>query len=501
MPPPGRLLRLGLLPALAVMALVAVIGGASAMRAGGASWPLVLGVPCVLPAAALALRRLFEGRKRQDLRRTAAVVFALGMVLRIAVSLSVRNEPVSDFAAYHELAGALISGQGYALTGPAGLEDVKLYLGGSTALPRPTAFRAPGAAFWGALLGARAELFKAVNAVLGGATSALLFLLLAEHEFFAGLAAGVLWACYPSAVFAANLFGSEPLFAFFLALLAWLVSRRSNAAAAAAGIDAGWCCLIRPPWLLPLAAMAGAWCRPKRGMDGFRRLVLAASFMALTIAPWTLRNWRVFHRVIGISTSQGVWLALHTSFHLPVGKTDDPAWKSLVASWTAADEPARAELGYRMARYHLVETVKAGPSVIAASVGDAIRGAFDSDGDMIIWGSMRRFALREDGDPDVESAFGPAARGRWLMLNHAFYAGMLLLAVRGLCRPGAPALLELESVRCLAVYFLLLFSIYCAIPAKMPRYHFSMMLLTTLLAGYGAAQDSKVRLKLHADRL
>jgi len=125
-------------------------------------------------------------------------------------------------------AGAGSRSQGYTLTGPTGLEDVKLYLGPGVTLPYVTAYRAPGTSLWGALLylvaGTRPYVFKLANLALDAILIGLIAAVARCGRLDAGAAglAALSWALYPSAIFATGLFGSETLFAFLLVLIAWL---------------------------------------------------------------------------------------------------------------------------------------------------------------------------------------------------------------------------------------------------------------------------------------
>ncbi len=103
--------------------------------------------------------------ERLSSRRALFIIAGTALMLRIFWVCAVSNEQVTDFAIYHELAQAVLSGKGYALTGPVGAEDLELYLGTDKHLPYTTAYRAArNYVFWAvglfALFGDHVFVFK-----------------------------------------------------------------------------------------------------------------------------------------------------------------------------------------------------------------------------------------------------------------------------------------------------------------------------------------------------
>ena len=76
-----------------------------------------IAIAVVCGAAAFLSTRAFLG-----------IVAGFAFALRIGWLWAVPTEQVSDFAIYHELAAALARGQGYVITGPVGVEDLKYYI-------------------------------------------------------------------------------------------------------------------------------------------------------------------------------------------------------------------------------------------------------------------------------------------------------------------------------------------------------------------------------------
>ncbi|MBV8519887.1 MAG: glycosyltransferase family 39 protein [Acidobacteria bacterium] len=171
-------------------------------------------------------------------------------------------------------------------------------------------FRAPGVPFF--ILAVTACHPSAARVVKYGlaacdALSVLLIYLLTERLFSrrAALLAAILAAFHPFFVGAVTDIRSEPLFMAFLLLGFWLVVRGNPALAGAA---IGLATLTRPTGLLviPLLALF-VFVRDRRGALA---LVAAA---ALTLAPWTLRNYLRFHELIVVNDAGGfnLWRGTH----------------------------------------------------------------------------------------------------------------------------------------------------------------------------------------------
>jgi 4-amino-4-deoxy-L-arabinose transferase-like glycosyltransferase len=128
----------------------------------------------------------------------------------------------------------------------------------------------------------------------------------------AGLAAAAITAVYPDLIWFSGHFWSETL---FLTLLWWAFDRllvadalASARVAAVAGVVWGLAVLTRETtlYLTPLAAV---WLASARGRDGgLRRASMFLLAAVLTIAPWTCRNWVVFHAFVPVGTAGGLAL-------------------------------------------------------------------------------------------------------------------------------------------------------------------------------------------------
>jgi 4-amino-4-deoxy-L-arabinose transferase-like glycosyltransferase len=125
------------------------------------------------------------------------------------------------------------------------------------------------------------------------------------------MTAALLAALYVPSVYDATVFASENLFAPLIALVALLVLRHlrtgSLLAIVGAGLSLGWAILTRPFAILLLPIFVAIlvyrrWRAPSSLLLATCSLVLSAS---IVVVPWTVRNYRVFHRVVLVATNGG----------------------------------------------------------------------------------------------------------------------------------------------------------------------------------------------------
>jgi 4-amino-4-deoxy-L-arabinose transferase-like glycosyltransferase len=180
----------------------------------------------------------------------------------------------------------------------------------------PFYFRAPGYPFFlvAATLGhpERIAAAKVANAILGSASVLLLAALSARlfRRRALAVATGAAAALHPGFLFLSADVQSEPLFLLLLLgagfLLLAAVDRPSSNLAVAAGLALALAALTRPSALalLPLAA-APLFDRryPLRARGHLAASALLGFFFAL--APWTLRNARVYHEFLPINDAGG----------------------------------------------------------------------------------------------------------------------------------------------------------------------------------------------------
>ena len=217
--------------------------------------------------------------------------------------------PVSDAEDYHQLATRLVEGRGYV-----------------NAAGTPTAWRPPAYPVFLAgvykIAGVSAPWATMVQVILGGLTVLMLTALAAMILGWPrALIAGVIAAVYPAFVWLPRLLLSEnlSLCLLLLSLAAIVCYLRSSRMVwmVVFGVLCALNTLVRGANLmLPIAVASGLLILRWRN---WKQLIAPLSAMAaaviLTLLPWTIRNYRVFHQPIPIATQDG--LALYGSYWPP----------------------------------------------------------------------------------------------------------------------------------------------------------------------------------------
>jgi Glycosyltransferase family 87 len=179
----------------------------------------------------------------------------------------------------------------------------------------PTAHWPPGFPFLVSLLyrafGLHVKLGLALNVVLGAATAGLIYLVARQMLGRpGGLVAGVAFAILPAPIFFTGLFLSETTFIFmlvgFLTLAAFLPQRRWTPVVL--GVAAGLAALTKGEGvLLPVVALA-MWSGQLTRREWLVRGAVLLVAMALTIAPWTIRNEAKMDAFIPVATNASTTL-------------------------------------------------------------------------------------------------------------------------------------------------------------------------------------------------
>jgi 4-amino-4-deoxy-L-arabinose transferase-like glycosyltransferase len=215
--------------------------------------------------------------------------------------LAVPVHPVSDSHVYDVLARNLANGFGYC------------FIPG-----RPTALWAVGTPFiysiFYRIFGPNYQPIVVFNLVLSLATI-WISMLLAERWFDRRVAivAGYFFACWPVLIEFTSCLASELIFNFLIvALLLLWDSPRLNPwlRAIAVGLLAGAAVYVRPvalfiPAILGVLSSVRAFRDRKSYLLPLAMAAVACTLMALTIAPWSLRNKHVFGHVVMMSTNGG----------------------------------------------------------------------------------------------------------------------------------------------------------------------------------------------------
>lgn len=482
-----------LMIATLAIALMVALEGTATERLGSMAWLGSVAVCCMLVAALLCAMLRWIG-KLTELKFTAALILISILLKMLWVGL-VPNELVSDFAIYHELAEALAAGNGYTITGGVGREDIQLYLGGVRVLPYATAFRAPGTALWGGFLykifGVTPLVFKISNIILGTLSVILLYRIFrgvfAERVVRAG---AMMYAISPSVNMASNLFCSEVLFSVLILSAGYAVAKSREYrfrwwAAAFCGLMAAGAVLVRPMLGPVLLAVVIAFVMADDWETAARKLLVLGLFFGIGLAPWTLRNWRAFHRFIPVCTDEGISLALNSKRNVP-NEFKTMEWTSNLKNWEEIpSEFDKSERGYAIGTNNIRLMLQGGPAHVVKAVAMGFRDIFKDDHEILFWAQRRSwFTARHVGAAQLFSA---KATFVWQALIASFYLVMLATALF-----GATAVHPKEFARPGGLLFLgLILVIFTATHVAFKgqtRYHFVMIPVLSMLSARGVGE-------------
>ena len=315
-------------------------------------------------------------------RRSLLLILALGLVVRFAViAVDPGFLPTADTAEYQRITANILGGAGFDSGAP------------GDPLWHPKSWRTPG---YPLFLAAHASLFgparrpvQVTQAFIDAAT-ALLVVVLGRRLFPVRIAwlAGLAYALHPLPAIQVAALGTEALAAFlltaFLILTYRAAERPTVGRGALAGLVFGLDLLVRPtpqlflPFamafvLLPTLAGVSALRGSPRARPPLLRRAGAALALALgcflVIAPWAVRNYRVHHAFVPLSTLGGVVL------NEGVGGIRVGDWWSMTGlhSIPAEDWTRWRELGEvageKYMRESAVQVIREHPGLYALSVG------------------------------------------------------------------------------------------------------------------------------------
>ena len=282
---------------------------------------------------------------RRALTFTIIIVVALGV--RGCTALSQPETPIADAADYHQLAASLADGRGYV-----------------NANGERTAWRPPGYPVFLSLIyrvtGPSVPSATVVQSFMGALTVLLLMLfgssILSRTET---IVAGVIASIYPGLVWLPRLLLSENLSLLLTLITLWSVAMYLKSRrvwwlvffGAVSGVNT----LVRGGNLaLPIMLGAGLLIVAfrRRSSSDWKSLSIgllpAIAAFVVVLAPWTVRNYRVFHRFVPVATQEG--LTLYASYWPPVkngkliwGTLPGPEDPNVRAANDLRDEPAASK--------------------------------------------------------------------------------------------------------------------------------------------------------------
>jgi hypothetical protein len=231
-------------------------------------------------------------------RRNAMLVLVLAFVLRLVWGVVIPVVPVSDSAAYDALAQTLAT---YGVYGWQPEQPSAYWPVGTSALY----------AFFFHLFGHQYPPIVLLHIALGTAIVGMTMLL--GRDLFnerIGVIAGWLVALCPTQVFFTTVLASELPFTLLVIMGMYLWFNGGLRFAALSGFALGLASLIRPvSLLLPLVFWVSSAGKGTWKIDGLKAFV-ALTIIFVTIAPWALRNTKVFGEFVMISTNGGanLWM-------------------------------------------------------------------------------------------------------------------------------------------------------------------------------------------------
>jgi 4-amino-4-deoxy-L-arabinose transferase-like glycosyltransferase len=277
----------------------------------------------------------------------------------------------------------------------------------------------------------------------------------------AGFAAAVLAAFYPEIIWYSAHFWSEMV---FLVLLAWALERlvaadtaRGSYAALLAGLLLGLATLTRETTLY-FAPVAAIWLALSTHRERARRrafLFLAA--VALTILPWTVRNWILFRAFVPVSTASGLNL-YQGNVRL--------SWREVHAEYNSI--PGRINRFRVMRRRGIQAIIDRQPTWIVEKLNEQMPKFWELDSFPLA--HMRR------------GAYGPASTRAYLLV--AFVVLIPYLVILALFTVGI-ATSSLGRAGSLLLLFLVYYNTVHVISHGMSRYRLPVMPILFLLAAHG----------------
>jgi 4-amino-4-deoxy-L-arabinose transferase-like glycosyltransferase len=239
----------------------------------------------------------------------------VALIIRLAVSAAMVSEFVDGFR-YHwhfgwemgQIAGSICQGHGFSspFFDPSG----------------PTAMLMPAYPYlvaacmkvFGGYTAASAMAILTINSILASVTVLPIYFL-ARRIFDERVAviAGWTWVFFPYSIYLSGGRIYSDTLTCLIASLLWLQTVRLKDSRAAGdwllwGALWGSAGLVSPTLLAPLPLLAAwiFWERRKANLAWVRPGLLAACVFVAMIAPWTVRNYRTFHRLIPLR--DGFWM-------------------------------------------------------------------------------------------------------------------------------------------------------------------------------------------------
>ena len=287
--------------------------------------------------------RIVRIDEQQEEKQLLLAPFALALAIRLVFIIPAAGMLVGgDAGCYDEIARNLLSGVGYVV----GAGALKTYSAHPPLYPIFVAM-----VYF--LSGYNVLVVQISQGMLGAITCVLIYLTARRltNRRVAWIAS-LMAVVYPTLIFLTRETMTETLFILILCLWTWFVVTRAEELLslknqAVSGILVGLLALTRAVALfLPVFVLIWQW----MCSAGTRRQKLLASaslifFVVLTLAPWTIRNYRVHHTFVPVATQGGEILWIY-KVKLK-GLTPPTDYRYLPPSWYELPEAERSNLALR----------------------------------------------------------------------------------------------------------------------------------------------------------
>jgi 4-amino-4-deoxy-L-arabinose transferase-like glycosyltransferase len=342
-----------------------------------------------------------------------AVIFTLGLVLRLGWMIYSQPIPVSDWAEYYSLAKGLLQHKQFGY-------------------PEPSAYRLPAYPVFLAILMAVNQStiwLSFCNVVLSALLVVIVYHVaykLTSGDKLAATMSGLACAIYPTFIFFAPVLASEHLFAvlLFSSILAlYWTSIGALTRTALSGLLLGTAVLTRGEALFYLPVLLVLACLPsERWRHRPIMSVLLVAVCGMAAASWYVRNLSFFGRGIGLTTTAGMtFYHGHNQYTYgwhPVEGTD----------FEGLDDVASQKLGYKLGWDYL----KADPKRLLKNIVKGTKGLYMPQrfNYGLFW-SLLTPKARSEMRSGEESYIWPLLSRLWFVrvLAFLFYGGLLLAAL------------------------------------------------------------------------
>ncbi|WP_026884354.1 ArnT family glycosyltransferase [Clostridium akagii] len=290
------------------------------------------------------------------------IITLLALILRLFWILNVPTVPVSDFLQYHRGALSLIDGMGYRVYG-----HISAYEPVGYSLFLALIYSIFGTSFWVAKIG---------NLILS--CTCLIFIYLIANKSFnkkTACVCALIYGILPLEIIYTSVISTEIIFTTLYVVLLYLMLKRDNTKYnnIILGILLGILTLIKPYMMIyQCLIFLFDIIRLRSFKKPLVNFLIITGVLLLTISPWTIRNYMVFHKFIPVSTNGGYnlyvnnnpnaigsWknpLKIHGSLILKYKDKNDDFWdevkvdeegKKAALSWIKNNPNAFIKLGFK----------------------------------------------------------------------------------------------------------------------------------------------------------